>query len=98
MNKVFAVILIVVLSGCASTPPPPMYLENGKIGHAFTCQQKQMQICYREASNACGEKGYVIVEDKSTVQHDSRSFAGIYGAGKNTSSTEYRSILLYCKG
>ena len=89
MNKILPIILVVVLSGCAAKP---MYLESGKLGYSFSCVEASGH-CERQASEACGHRGYVIVKD--TTASRSSSFIGIFGGGSNT--MVIRQILLHCK-
>ena len=88
MNRVLAVILVVVLSGCAAKP---IYLQNGKQGYVFTCSAAHGH-CEAAAGETCKERGYTIVEDSQTT--NSSSFVGIFGGGSNT--TTLRKILIHC--
>ena len=51
-------IFVLLISSCATTQE--VYLQSGKKGVIVSCPSSNMDSCYNDAGQACGEKGYNI--------------------------------------
>ena len=66
-----AYILISLSIGCAPTIKP-VFLKDGKEGHAIncggsTCPNCSWDDCYALAGQACGQTGYEVIEKNETL-------------------------------
>tara|TARA_B100001057_G_scaffold444218_1_gene480982 strand:+ start:292 stop:537 length:246 start_codon:yes stop_codon:yes gene_type:complete len=57
MNKILPIILVIVLSGCASKS---YTLPSGKIAHKVECDNWRPDWCYQKASKICKGKPYTV--------------------------------------
>ena len=59
MHRILPLILVSVLSGCASGPEK-VTLMSGEIGHMVNCETSFIEQCYLKAGMICEPKTFTI--------------------------------------
>lgn len=93
MNKLFAVIAVVLLSGCASASKT--YLNNGQQGLTIDCsgEANSWATCYEKADDSCAGTGYTIVgTDGTPSPKESEKTLGV-----DVGNYKSRSVVVVCK-
>ena len=81
------------LAGCVTVND--IYLGDGSVGHAITCDGRELSIetCFEKAAELCGAKGF------ETVTREGRSTGRTIAKGStdpNSGAFATRSILVRC--
>lgn len=93
--NIFKYFPLIILASCAKATL--VHLPSGETGFAFQCEKAKMSSCYAQASEACGATGYNILEDLTTVNTESTGIPVVFSSFTNSTTKEYRSMLIKCK-
>lgn len=93
MKRIFLILAILAIAGCAATAKTEV--KRGKKGLHINCSglSSSWDKCYANAQASCGSKGYKVIARSS----DSDEEPGYYVFGINPAGYTSRSMIVICK-